>query len=58
MNTAGENPIDRSCSEADLWAKDEGDLFRVGITEFAQNQLGELVYVALPISALESSSVR
>lgn len=30
------------------WAKAEGDLVRVGITEYAQEQLGDVVYVELP----------
>ena len=30
------------------WARVEGDLVTVGITDFAQDQLGELVYVELP----------
>ena len=30
------------------WAKQEGDLIIVGITGFAQEQLGEVVFVELP----------
>lgn len=30
------------------WARPEDDLIVVGITDFAQKQLGELVYVELP----------
>lgn len=30
------------------WARTEDDLIVVGITDFAQKQLGELVYVELP----------
>ena len=30
------------------WARREGDTVTVGITEFAQDQLGELVFVELP----------
>jgi len=30
------------------WARLEGDTVTVGITEFAQDQLGELVFVELP----------
>ena len=30
------------------WARLEGDLVTVGITDYAQDQLGELVYVELP----------
>jgi glycine cleavage system H protein len=30
------------------WVRREGDLAVVGITEYAQNQLGDVVYVELP----------
>jgi glycine cleavage system H protein len=30
------------------WARQEGDLLRVGITDYAQDQLGDVVYVELP----------
>lgn len=32
----------------DEWVKVEGDLVTVGISDFAQDQLGELVHVELP----------
>ncbi len=32
------------------WLKIEGDIATVGITDFAQNQLGDVVYVELPES--------
>jgi glycine cleavage system H protein len=35
------------------WVRVEGDLARVGITDYAQDALGDVVYVSLP--ALESS---
>ena len=30
------------------WVRPEGDLARVGITDYAQDQLGDIVYVELP----------
>jgi glycine cleavage system H protein len=30
------------------WVKPEGDLARVGLTDYAQDQLGDIVYVELP----------
>jgi glycine cleavage system H protein len=30
------------------WVRDEGDLLRVGITAYAQEQLGDVVFVDLP----------
>ncbi len=35
-------------SEDHEWAKVEDDLVRVGITDYAQHQLGDVVYVELP----------
>ncbi len=35
-------------SDADLWVRLDGDRATVGVTEFAQEQLGEVVYVELP----------
>ena len=41
-------PDDRRFSDDDLWAKPEGDGVRIGVTDFAQDQLGEIVYVGAP----------
>ena len=30
------------------WAKIEGDVATIGITDYAQNSLGDIVYVELP----------
>ncbi len=38
------------------WAHLEGDVVTVGITDYAQDQLGELVYVELPQSGSEVSA--
>jgi glycine cleavage system H protein len=35
------------------WARPEGDLVRVGITHYAQDQLGDVVYVDLPAPGTE-----
>ena len=35
-------------AESHEWIKLEGDIGTVGITEFAQKQLGDVVYVELP----------
>jgi glycine cleavage system H protein len=32
----------------DEWAKVDGDVVTIGITDFAQDQLGELVHIELP----------
>jgi len=41
-------PDDFSYSESHEWIKIEGDIATVGITDFAQKQLGDVVYVELP----------
>lgn len=35
------------------WIRDEGEVLRVGITTFAQEQLGDVVYVDLPAPGAE-----
>ena len=45
---AGNVPGDRRYTKEHEWAKTEGNLVRVGITEYAQAQLGDVVYVELP----------
>jgi glycine cleavage system H protein len=42
------NPADRRYTTEHEWIKPEGDHFIVGITAFAQDQLGDIVYVELP----------
>ena len=41
-------PDDRRYAPDHEWARPEGDLVRVGITDFAQDRLGDVVYVELP----------
>lgn len=41
-------PADLKYTHEHEWAKKEGDLVRVGITSFAQEQLGDVVFVELP----------
>ena len=42
------HPSDRVYSKEHEWVLVEGDVATIGITEFAQDQLGEVVYVDLP----------
>ncbi|PSL44423.1 glycine cleavage system H protein [Salsuginibacillus halophilus] len=35
-------------SEEHEWVKEEGDKLRIGITDFAQSELGDIVFVELP----------
>jgi glycine cleavage system H protein len=41
-------PDDLLYSEQDEWARREGDRVTVGITDYAQQQLGDVVFVELP----------
>lgn len=43
-----DTPKDLRYSEEHEWVKDEGDKVRVGITFFAQSELGDIVFVELP----------
>ena len=42
------DPTDRRYTIEHEWVKLDGDLAVVGITDFAQDQLGDVVYVELP----------
>ncbi len=50
--TVSDKPIkyaaDRKYSESHEWAKPEGALVVIGISDYAQNQLGDIVFVELP----------
>ena len=39
---------DRKYAESHKWAKPEGDLVVIGISDYAQDQLGDVVFVELP----------
>lgn len=41
-------PKDFKYSEEHEWVKTEGDKARIGITDFAQSELGDIVFVELP----------
>jgi glycine cleavage system H protein len=42
------SPSDRRYSKEHEWVKAEGTSARIGITDYAQEQLGDIVYVDLP----------
>jgi glycine cleavage system H protein len=46
--TGAANPPDRRYTAEHEWIKSEGETYVVGITAFAQDQLGDIVYVELP----------
>ena len=41
-------PEDLSYTKDHEWAKTEGDIILVGITDYAQDQLGDIVFVEMP----------
>jgi glycine cleavage system H protein len=46
--TSGDNPADRRYTTEHEWIMPQGEHYVVGITAFAQDQLGDIVYVELP----------
>jgi len=42
-------PEDIRYTEDHEWAKQEGELLKIGISDYAQDQLGDIVYVELPV---------
>ena len=42
-------PTDRKYSKTHEWFRLEGDLVRVGISQFAADELTDITYVALPV---------
>src|SRR6266849_9184296 len=48
VRASGANPADRRYTSEHEWIKAEGEHYVVGITAFAQDQLGDIVYVELP----------
>jgi len=41
-------PDDNFYTPQDEWVRDEDDHYRIGVTDFAQQQLGDIVFVELP----------
>ena len=41
-------PDDVHYAKSHEWARSEGDRFKVGISDYAQDQLGDIVFVELP----------
>jgi glycine cleavage system H protein len=42
------SPADRRYTKEHEWVRADGDIGTVGITDYAQDQLGDIVYVDLP----------
>ena len=43
-----ETPDDLQYTDSHEWIDDSGDVLRIGITDFAQDELGDVVFVELP----------
>ncbi len=41
-------PKDLKYTKTHEWVKMEGDVLKIGITDYAQEELGEIVYIELP----------
>lgn len=41
-------PSDLDYTADDEWVRDQGEVVAVGVTDFAQDQLGDIVFVELP----------
>lgn len=48
-----EMPSDLHYTEQHEWVRDDGEILTIGITSFAQEQLGDVVYVDLPSPGAE-----
>src|SRR5213082_43574 len=48
------HPANLKYSKTDEWVRVEGDTATIGITDYAQDQLGDIVYVELPWDAGQS----
>jgi glycine cleavage system H protein len=48
-----ETPSELHYTEQHEWVRDDGEILTVGITDFAQEQLGDVVYVDLPSPGAE-----
>lgn len=56
--TASDQPEDLKYTETHEWARVEGDEVIVGITDYAQDELGDVVYLDLPWAEAGSREIR
>lgn len=50
------HPADLKYTKSDEWVRVEGNQATIGITDYAQDQLGDIVYIELPWDARTLSS--
>jgi glycine cleavage system H protein len=53
MAVSGEVPSELHYTAEHEWVRDDGEVVTVGVTDFAQEQLGDVVYVDLPATGAE-----
>jgi glycine cleavage system H protein len=54
--TSLDHPDNLKYSKSDEWVRVEGDLATIGISDYAQDQLGDIVYIELPWEASQNVS--
>lgn len=52
------SPADRRYTREHEWARLDGDVVTIGITDFAQHQLGDVVFVELPKVGAKLTAMR
>lgn len=52
------SPADRRYTREHEWARLDGDVVTIGITEFAQHQLGDVVFIELPKIGAKLTALR
>ncbi len=50
------HPADLKYSKTDEWVRIQGNQATIGITDYAQDQLGDIVYIELPWDAAQTVS--
>jgi glycine cleavage system H protein len=50
------HPADLKYSKTDEWVRVQGDEATIGISDYAQDQLGDIVYIELPWDAAQNVS--
>jgi glycine cleavage system H protein len=53
---SSDTPSDLRYTDQHEWTRDDGDVVVIGVTFFAQDQLGDVVYVDLPSPGAEVSA--
>lgn len=52
------SPSDRKYTKEHEWVKLDGDVGTVGITDYAQDQLGDIVFVDMPVSGTSVTALQ